>query len=125
MNASDDEFEQYLNELNDIVETVVLWITPNYVYLDPSINEVSWLSWIHEWPSSLVLSAFTHPITTFCFPSWLDPQPPFVPEFPAFLALLHHFGLNVSATRCILSSIRTPIHNKLALTSATTGYTKF
>ena len=29
MNASDDEFEQYLNELNDIVvETVVLWITP-------------------------------------------------------------------------------------------------
>ena len=27
MNASDDEFEQYLNELNDIVETVVLWIT--------------------------------------------------------------------------------------------------
>ena len=28
MNASDDEFEQYSNELNDIVETVVLWITP-------------------------------------------------------------------------------------------------
>ena len=27
MNASDDEFEQYLNGLNDIVETVVLWIT--------------------------------------------------------------------------------------------------
>ena len=27
MNASDDEFEQYLNELNDIVEAVVLWIT--------------------------------------------------------------------------------------------------
>ena len=26
MNASDDEFEQNLNELNDIVETVVLWI---------------------------------------------------------------------------------------------------
>ena len=27
MNALDDEFEQYLNELNDIVETVILWIT--------------------------------------------------------------------------------------------------
>ena len=27
MNASDDEFEQYLNELNYIVLTVVLWIT--------------------------------------------------------------------------------------------------
>ena len=27
MNASDDEFEQHLNELNDIVETMVLWIT--------------------------------------------------------------------------------------------------
>ena len=30
MNASDDEFEQHLNELNDTVaEIVVLWITPN------------------------------------------------------------------------------------------------
>ena len=47
MNALDDEFQQYLKELNDIVETVVLWITPCN-YLDPSINEVSWLSWIHE-----------------------------------------------------------------------------
>ena len=28
MNASDDEFEQYLNELNVIAETVVLLITP-------------------------------------------------------------------------------------------------
>ena len=29
MNASDDEFDQYLNELNDIVETACgLWITP-------------------------------------------------------------------------------------------------
>ena len=27
MNASDDKFEQHLNELNDIVDTVVLWIT--------------------------------------------------------------------------------------------------
>ena len=37
MNASDDEFEQHLNELNDIVETVVLWITPCN-YLDPSMK---------------------------------------------------------------------------------------
>ena len=115
-------FNEYLKELNDIVETVVLWITPCN-YLDPSINEVSWLSWIHEWPSSFVLTPFTQPIATFYFPapSWLDPQPPFVPEFPAFLALLHHFGLHISAARCILSSAL-QIHNKLALTNAPAGY---
>ena len=40
MSASNDEFEQYLNELNDMVETSPV--------ITRSIHEVSWLSWIHE-----------------------------------------------------------------------------
>ena len=47
MNASDDEFEQYLNELNDRYSRYC-GLVDNPNYLDPSINEVSWLSWIHE-----------------------------------------------------------------------------
>ena len=79
MSASDDEFEQYLNELNDIVETPPVDYPD---YLDPSINEVSWLPWIHEWPSSLVLSAFDYCLTQFHHPACyiLLPPPDSIPN---------------------------------------------
>ena len=85
---------------------------PNY--LDPSINEVSWLSWIHEWPSSLVLSAFTQPITTFCFPLLTRSSTTICPRISSVSGLATplwtaHFG--GSATRRILSSaLRFIIH---------------
>ena len=111
MNALDDEFQQYLKELNDIVETVVLWITLCN-YLDPSINEVSWPSWIHMWPSSFVSSAFTQPInTTFCFPLLTRSSTTICPRISSVSGLATtlwsaHFGGSVYPL------LRTPIHNK-------------
>ena len=102
---------------NDIVETVVLWITPCN-YLDPSINEVSWPSWIHEWPSSLVLSAFTQSITTFCFPlltrSSTTVNCPRISSVSGLAIPLWsaHFG---GSRHSAYSFLRTSIHNKLAI----------
>ena len=68
MSASDNEFEQYLNELNDIlVETFPTDCLDN-LYLPRSIHEVVWLSCIHVWRSSLVLST-TFPVSTETIPS--------------------------------------------------------
>ena len=54
-------------------------------WLPRSFHELSWLSWIHGWQSSLVLSAFTVSTETFPSPNllhsvapswWLDPHLP-------------------------------------------------
>ena len=49
MSASDDEFEQYLNELNDIVETSPVDY-PNY--LDPSTKWVGFHGFMSDHPTS-------------------------------------------------------------------------
>ena len=65
--GADNEFEQYLNELNDLlVETFPTDCLDN-LYLPRSIHEVVWLSCIHGWRSSLVLS--TLPVSTETIPS--------------------------------------------------------
>ena len=105
---------EWIERYSIIVETAVLWITPCN-YLDPSINEVSWPSWIHVWPSSFVLSAFTQPInTTFCFPLLTRSSTTICPRISSVSGLATtlwsaHFGGSA------YSFLRTPIHNKLAI----------
>ena len=118
MNASDDEFEQHLNELNDIVGTLVLWITPPD-YLDPSINEVSWLSCMDSRVTIQPRQKCIHPAYYILFP------PPDSILNHHLSPNSHHFGLHISADRRILSSALRFIINKLALTSAPAGYSHF
>ena len=75
-------------------------------------------------PSSLVLIAFTQPITTFCFPLLTRSSTTICPWMSSVSGLATplwsaHFGGSA------YSFLRTPIHNKLSLTSAPAGYTNF
>ena len=98
MSASDNEFEQYLNELNDIlVETFRMGCLDN-LNLPRSIHEVVWLSCIHEWRSSLALSTF--PVSTETIPS------PTSPNLPIYYIHLSPSILTPSSTAmyCIVST---------------------
>ena len=101
MSASDNEFEQYLNELNDIlIETFPTDCLDN-LYLPGSIHEVVWLPCIYGWRSSLVLSPF--PISTETIPS---PSP-----YITFICplLIPSSFLNSHVCNCSLNVLRLAI----------------
>ena len=108
MNASDYELEQYLNELNDILETSPVdypnYLDPSWDY--PSTSDHPASSYVH---SLSLYNSITQPITSVS-PSWLNPQPPCGLKFPAFLALLHHRFAHFDGSAH--SFPRTPIRNK-------------
>ena len=58
MSGSDDEFGQYWNKLNDLIESFPMDCL-DYLYLQRSIHAVIRRSRIHGWRSNLVLSTFT------------------------------------------------------------------
>ena len=112
MSGSDDEFGQYWNALNDLIESFPMdsWISHgclDYLYLPRSIHGVIWRSRIHGWRSNLVLSTFTVSTETSPSPNpyrllhSFDPfvMPPSSTTYvvPTFSGFWHRFGIHMSA----------------------------